>query len=347
MRARLHLPRGIHYYRDALEGLVRVNADLYREDPHLPSILDANAGVRYRGYDPGEDWRNVLEVLRERYGDCEDLAAARAGELRARGDAGAFADIRRTGPEMTHAFVVRGNGQIEDPSRALGMGRERDRTGGIAMSDYDYPGYDGLGGMYRATPRRRIKRAPIQVGPRSIIPATATTVRPSASPAEPYPAPGVPAPHAAPDPFPREDPEPQFGDDDRDWGAQDSGESDDGDSDYDEAWSPSEDDFEEMGADPAPSSELSFVINRIPSGFQGVVKVPFLDGRALTVARSAPTKPAAAASALSTASSVLDNPMVKALIPPQAQAMLSVIQSPVAQKAAAVAFNAAKKLKFW
>jgi hypothetical protein len=159
----------------------------------------------------------------------------------------------------------------------------------------------------------------------------------------PYPLPGAPVDDYRPDPFPRQlDYQTNI-----DFDTADSGTDDYGDRDEDEEWALSEDDFEQLGADPAPSNELSFVINRIPSGFQGVVKVPFLDGRALTVARTAPSKPAAAASALSTASNLLDSPLAKALIPPQAQAMLSVIRSPTAQKAAAVALNAAKKLKFW
>jgi hypothetical protein len=336
MRARLHLPRGERFYSDALEGLVRVNETLYRENPSLPSIYDA--GVRYRGSDPGEDWRNVTEVTSSKYGDCEDLAAARAAELRVRRGENARAEVKRTGPHMTHAFVIRGDGSIEDPSRKLGMTpRGREQLGGIAMA-HDYTGYDrdDLGAMLYPT-----KRVVKKLRPTRRIRVVAKPL--AATKDTPHPLPGAPADDPRPDPFPRERDYPS----DVDFRTSDSGVDEEGDFEASSEWATTEEDYEQLGADPAPSNELSFVINRIPSGFQGVVKVPFIDGRAVTVARAAPTKKAAAASALSTASNLLDSPLAKALIPPQAQAMLNVIRSPTAQKAAAVALNAAKKLKFW
>lgn len=341
MLARLHLPRGERFYTDAIEGLVRVNERLYRENPTIPSVYQS--GARYRGRDPGEDWRNVVEIVRDRFGDCEDLAAARAGELRARGEQGARAEVIRTGPQMTHARVVRADGTIEDPSRLLGMGK-RDATRGGPMSDYT--GYDNLGSMLYP---KKLTSAKSKLSRAQLL--KLATVRPVTkrlidapfvpTPEEPYPLPGAAASDGRPDPYSMEPP------DDYDYSTADSGTDDYGDSDAESDWAVDEGDWEQLGADPAPSNELTFVVNRIPSGFQGVVKVPFLDGRAVTVARSAATKPAAAASALSTASNLLNSPLAKALIPPQAAAMLSVIQSPTAQKAAAVALNAAKKLKFW
>lgn len=210
----------------------------------------------------------------------------------------------------------------------------------------DYTGYDNLGSMLYP---KKLTSAKSKLSRAQLL--KLATVRPVTkrlidapfvpTPEEPYPLPGAAASDGRPDPYSMEPP------DDYDYSTADSGTDDYGDSDAESDWAVDEGDWEQLGADPAPSNELTFVVNRIPSGFQGVVKVPFLDGRAVTVARSAATKPAAAASALSTASNLLNSPLAKALIPPQAAAMLSVIQSPTAQKAAAVALNAAKKLKFW
>lgn len=126
MRITLEVPKSLELYQDALEGLTRINERMYRqarlEGKPLPSILDAAARVRYVGEYGQEDWKHVGRLLKELEGDCEDLSAARAGELRARGVAGARAVIRRITPTMTHAFVALPGDRYEDPSRRLGMG---------------------------------------------------------------------------------------------------------------------------------------------------------------------------------------------------------------------------------
>jgi len=53
-------------------------------------------------------------------GDCEDLAAWRAAELRIAGEP-ARVVVVRSAPGVLHAVVRRANGRIEDPSRRLGM----------------------------------------------------------------------------------------------------------------------------------------------------------------------------------------------------------------------------------
>ena len=82
------------------------------------------SGVRYERERPGhEEWLIPSQVLAGGVGDCEDLAAYRVGELRATGaDEGARIVIIPTGPRTMHAVVRRSNGELEDPSRALGMG---------------------------------------------------------------------------------------------------------------------------------------------------------------------------------------------------------------------------------
>jgi hypothetical protein len=118
-----NLPPSSAIYEAALEGLARVNTELYLRDSEMPAI--ENAGVRYER-ESGETWRHVAEVLADGWGDCEDLAAARVGYLRARGiDPAARVIVRRTGPRMSHALVRRGDGTVSDPSRELGMGRAK------------------------------------------------------------------------------------------------------------------------------------------------------------------------------------------------------------------------------
>ena len=82
------------------------------------------SGVRYRRSDPQERWQLPSEVRAAGGADCEDLASWRAAELRENGER-ATVTIKRTSPQVLHAVVVRADGRIEDPSRRLGMGREK------------------------------------------------------------------------------------------------------------------------------------------------------------------------------------------------------------------------------
>jgi len=84
------------------------------------------AGVSYRREpEHRESFSDALIVSRRRFGDCADLSAYRAGELRAEGEP---ATIRITwAPRKTrrgriyHVTVRRADGSIEDPSKVLGM----------------------------------------------------------------------------------------------------------------------------------------------------------------------------------------------------------------------------------
>lgn len=108
----------------ALEGLTALNATLLQRHP-LPPLYQS--GVRYRveqpvrigGY-PVEDWANAHDTFAKGHGDCEDLACWRAAELRLDGIPARAVAIR-TGPRMYHAVVLHPDGNIEDPSRRLGM----------------------------------------------------------------------------------------------------------------------------------------------------------------------------------------------------------------------------------
>jgi hypothetical protein len=94
----------------------------------LPGIYDA--GVRYarepmcrssRGQvGVCEEWLTAHEVIARGQGDCDDLGAWRAAELRLAGDADAHA-IARPSAAGWHIVVRHGDGTIEDPSAKLGM----------------------------------------------------------------------------------------------------------------------------------------------------------------------------------------------------------------------------------
>ncbi len=144
----LRLPESIEIYEAALEGLSRVNEAIYKQQPSLPELFASGAVYRR---ETGEAWRHVADVIADGWGDCEDLAAARVGWLRAkRIDRKARVKVVRTGPKMTHAIVARGNGKIEDPSKVLGMndpgiqiiehpldGRQGSKSGTMGYRGYD------------------------------------------------------------------------------------------------------------------------------------------------------------------------------------------------------------------
>jgi len=108
--------------RDALESHTRASvrdiARRARAGRPLPPIY--RAGVRYDGSDPAERWQVPSETYARRRGDCEDLAAWRAAELRLAGEP-ARVVVYRSRPGVLHAVVRRADGRIEDPSRRLGM----------------------------------------------------------------------------------------------------------------------------------------------------------------------------------------------------------------------------------
>ncbi len=87
-----------------------------------------SSGVRYKPEPRGrERWLTPSVVMLKGHGDCEDLAAWRAAELRVTGiDPSARAIVVRTGDKRWHAVVQREDedgyyDEFEDPSAALGM----------------------------------------------------------------------------------------------------------------------------------------------------------------------------------------------------------------------------------
>jgi hypothetical protein len=122
VRVVFHLPAEREVLDAALAGLVAINVVQLRRAGGGPDLYAA--GVRYEREPRGvERWQSALDLLRTRRGDCEDLASYRAAWLRVNTGEAARAIAYRTGARKFHAVVARGDGTIEDPSRALGMGR--------------------------------------------------------------------------------------------------------------------------------------------------------------------------------------------------------------------------------
>lgn len=92
-----------------LNWLARENARILRSRPDLPGLYAA--GVRYRR-EPDEVWCDYINLLAQGHEDCDGLAAARAGELLARGwkalgkADGGYAEAARGKPKSIHAEVM-------------------------------------------------------------------------------------------------------------------------------------------------------------------------------------------------------------------------------------------------
>lgn len=107
------------------EGLTRLNVALMRfadeRGVELPPLY--GSGMVYRREPRGREWwenaEDVASLSTKRSGDCEDLAAYRAAELRYWDGELARVAILRTARGTFHAVVLREDGTLEDPSRIL------------------------------------------------------------------------------------------------------------------------------------------------------------------------------------------------------------------------------------
>jgi len=107
-----------------LEGFVRACQVIIESG--LAPVDPLEARVRYQLEPAGqEDWKLPQNVMRDGWGDCEDLAGWRAAGLRATGeDPDATCVVMRTGPGKLHAVVMRGDGSVDDVCMELmQMGR--------------------------------------------------------------------------------------------------------------------------------------------------------------------------------------------------------------------------------
>lgn len=109
---------------EAVNGLGRVCQAQMVDPENAGKIPPLYSGrIRYQRERPGEErWQSAEETARRGYGDCEDLAAYRLGELWAAGEKKARARVVTITPTLRHVMVARADGSLEDPSKKLGMG---------------------------------------------------------------------------------------------------------------------------------------------------------------------------------------------------------------------------------
>lgn len=120
-----------------LETLVNINlwqlARFSKEGRPLPPLYDSGIGYKARNVfyqlEPSgqEEWLDIPTLYKQGYGDCEDLACARAGELRFTGIGAVPAIRHKKIPTsngvltLVHVLVLWPDGTVEDPSKLLGM----------------------------------------------------------------------------------------------------------------------------------------------------------------------------------------------------------------------------------
>jgi len=118
----------------ALEPVTKLNEQLLAAG-QVPTFEDAlPTGIKWKPEPPGgERFDHAGTVMARKWGDCDDLAPWHAASLRHTGeDPDAKAIVRRSGPSTWHAIVQRGDGSIEDPSKAAGMPSGGARVSGCA-----------------------------------------------------------------------------------------------------------------------------------------------------------------------------------------------------------------------
>ena len=105
-----------------LNALVQTNREELKTNK-IPPLY--KSGVRYEREEQTEIWKDCVNILRDGFGDCEDLACWRVAELQNNGKkARPYIRYRvhpQTGMYIYHVMVQRANGKLEDPSALLGM----------------------------------------------------------------------------------------------------------------------------------------------------------------------------------------------------------------------------------
>lgn len=113
-----------------LETLVNINlwqlARFAKEGKTVAPLYES--GVFYQAEPPGEEeWLDIPSLYKQGFGDCEDLACARAAELRFAGIGAVPCIKHRKIPTakgtltLVHVLVLWPDGTVEDPSKVLGM----------------------------------------------------------------------------------------------------------------------------------------------------------------------------------------------------------------------------------
>lgn len=125
LHVRLDIPPVPRLLEAAAEGLVQTNVALMEmaseHGVELPPLYES--GIVYRPEPSGREWwetaHDLLDVVPDRSGDCEDLAAYRAAELRFYHGEDARVAIVTTPRGSFHAIVEHEDGELEDPSRMV------------------------------------------------------------------------------------------------------------------------------------------------------------------------------------------------------------------------------------
>lgn len=101
-----------------LDCLIGINTLFLRYHKHTASIYSRGA-VKYVGEEDTEEWLSIPAILAKGEADCEDLAAARAAELRVHDDINThgYIDWRKkpSGGMMYHALCWREKIGVNDP----------------------------------------------------------------------------------------------------------------------------------------------------------------------------------------------------------------------------------------
>jgi hypothetical protein len=137
----------------ALESVTRLNESMLAKNEVPTFSKGLHYGIKWRPEPPGaEHFDHAKEVIRRKWGDCDDLAPWQAASLRHTGDdPGARAIAKRSGPNRWHAVVQRSDGTIEDPSKRAGMGQPHSIVGAVLPLMYQ-PLPEGVSGSYIIRP---------------------------------------------------------------------------------------------------------------------------------------------------------------------------------------------------
>jgi hypothetical protein len=130
-QARPRSEKALGYF---LNTLYLIDCDFLRDNPTTPGILAAGveykreklfvSGVGGKKIQLPESWKSVPEIIRDGFGDCEDLACWLAAMMtiqRGIPSRPVWTVKRRGGFSLYHIIVQDHRGKKYDPSRALGM----------------------------------------------------------------------------------------------------------------------------------------------------------------------------------------------------------------------------------
>lgn len=141
MKMTCELPDHASVVEALLEGFVRACLVIITAGLAPPDPRETAPRVKYKLEPPGEeDWKLPHNVIRDGWGDCEDLAGWRAAGLRFTGEDGAArVKVVKTGENKLHAVVERSDGTLDDVCKEMWLnqpeGQKRLKMLGASASD--------------------------------------------------------------------------------------------------------------------------------------------------------------------------------------------------------------------